>query len=60
MVASRDDGPPKDRGLTSMKPIAADPHQRGALQAGHISDGVRAKLADHPAQAPHIHAVAGR
>jgi hypothetical protein len=55
-------GPVRDKGagLRSMQPLSADPHARGAPPSGHISDGIRAKLGEHPAQAGHIRDVAGR
>jgi hypothetical protein len=57
-----DQGPDRLRGLTSMSPIAARPTAAGPFEqpapAGHISDGIRAKLRHHPDQAGEIRRVA--
>ena len=49
------------KGVTGMAAIARDPHSRGSADLrGHISDAIRSKLGDHPAQAGHIRDVADR
>jgi hypothetical protein len=55
-----DDGPSKDAGVGSMKPLAADPHGPGSGVGTGACEGVRAQFDKYPQQQGELRRVADR